>query len=110
MSITSLERRRCAHHADREAVARCPACQRFFCRECVAEHDGRVLCARCLAWSNDRRVTRRVLLRRLAPLLQLALGLLLLWGCFFYLGQALILVPDHFHEGTIWPTGGWGES
>ncbi|MGD9331259.1 MAG: hypothetical protein PVJ53_08095 [Desulfobacterales bacterium] len=109
MNTSSLENRRCAHHADREAVARCPQCERFFCRECIAEHDGRVLCANCLALSGSRQARRRSFLRRLTPLVQVAVGLLLLWGTFFYLGQALISLPDHFHEGTIWQDG-WGES
>jgi hypothetical protein len=29
-------------------VARCPECRRFYCRECVTEHDDRLLCASCL--------------------------------------------------------------
>jgi hypothetical protein len=110
MNTLGLEYRRCAHHADREAVARCPQCERFFCRECIAEHEGRVLCANCLASSGRRRARRRSLLRRLTPVVQVALGLLLLWGSFFYLGQALMALPDHFHEGTIWQSDGWGQS
>ena len=29
-------------------------------------------------------------------------GILLLWIFFYYLGQALLLMPDEFHEGTLW--------
>ncbi len=43
-----LSGKRCFNHAGREAAARCPGCRRFYCRECVTEHDGRVLCAECL--------------------------------------------------------------
>ena len=110
MSAMDLEHRRCAHHAEREAVARCPQCKRFFCRECIAEHDGRVLCASCLATPEGAAGRRRPFLRRLALLCQFTLGLLLIWGCFFYLGQTLIAIPDAFHEGTIWQTGWWDAS
>ena len=41
-------RRRCHTHPEREAAARCPGCARPFCRECVSEHDDRLLCAACL--------------------------------------------------------------
>lgn len=40
---------KCLIHTAREAVARCPQCRQFFCRECITEHGGRVLCAPCLA-------------------------------------------------------------
>ncbi len=109
MMTVNLERQRCAHHADREAVARCPQCERFFCRECIAEHEGRVLCALCLSVSHDRQGGRRTYVHRLLPPLQFALGLIVLWGCFYYLGQTLMVLPDQFHEGTMWQTGAWGD-
>ena len=43
-----LRHQRCYHHHGREAVVRCPECGRFYCRECVTEHDDRMLCSRCL--------------------------------------------------------------
>ncbi|WFB36770.1 rhomboid family protein [Kiritimatiellota bacterium B12222] len=43
-----LTRIRCLNHGDREAVARCPGCHSYFCRECVIEHEGRMICASCL--------------------------------------------------------------
>ena len=30
-------------------MSRCPSCKRFYCRECVTEHDGRLLCVQCLS-------------------------------------------------------------
>src|SRR6266576_2922250 len=38
----------CWNHEAREAVCRCPGCARPFCRECVTEHEARLLCAQCL--------------------------------------------------------------
>jgi hypothetical protein len=45
----ALERQKCRIHPGREAVSRCPECRRFYCRECVTEHEGRLLCVQCLA-------------------------------------------------------------
>ena len=47
--MSSLIHRRCLHHPAREAVALCPECRRFYCRECVTEHTGRMICAGCVA-------------------------------------------------------------
>ena len=41
----SIQQTRCLLHPVREAVARCKGCEEYFCRECVGEHDGEMLCA-----------------------------------------------------------------
>ncbi len=46
--MSALADQRCFHHASREAVVRCPECRRFFCRECVIEHRGRMVCSECI--------------------------------------------------------------
>jgi hypothetical protein len=46
--IISVSGQRCSNHAARTAACRCPACHFFYCRECVTEHDGRMLCAACV--------------------------------------------------------------
>ena len=55
----------CFHHADRMAVARCLECRRSYCRECVTEHSGRMICAACLrkavSVQRERRNWRRAL-------------------------------------------------
>ncbi len=106
--MPALSRQRCLFHARREAAARCPGCGRYFCRECVTEHRGRVVCAACLNGRAEGPGASRHLLRRLARPLQCAVGILLVWFCFFYLGQALVSVPSRFHDGSIWSdlTGG----
>ena len=99
-----LVHQRCLHHADREAAARCPECKRYFCRECVSEHDGRILCASCLRKLLAPAKPRR---RSFAGILRLGLSLLavaLAWFFFFLIGQGLLAIPDSFHEGTIWKT------
>lgn len=95
----------CAIHPQREAAARCASCAGFFCRECVTEHDLRMLCARCLrdtASSEAPVKKRRSLVAPVAVLTQLVLGVALLWITFYLIGRLLIAVPASFHEGTLW--------
>jgi len=97
-----LAHQRCFNHATREAVARCPECAGFFCRECVTEHDDRVICSACL-----KQLVRVPLLKRpaLAGALrgaQALLGLLVAWFFFYLIGSALLTLPTAFHEGTLW--------
>jgi hypothetical protein len=97
-----LASRRCANHWRREAVARCPECARFFCRECVTEHEDRLLCASCLRKKTAIEKEKSQPLVFLVRAFQMFIGILLLWIFFYYLGQALLLMPDEFHEGTLW--------
>lgn len=102
----TLALQRCHTHPAREAVARCPSCKRFFCRECITEHDNRVLCAACLAERTTQRESRFAVWRRLLGWalrpVQIGVGFLFAWLCFYYLGSLLIRIPSAFHEGTIW--------
>jgi hypothetical protein len=89
MPAPSLHQR-CWNHELREAVCRCPGCQRFFCRECVTEHESRLLCASCLKGAAQAVPERRRRARRmLAPLAALA-GLFLSWLIFYGAGQLLM--------------------
>jgi hypothetical protein len=80
----------CWNHAVRGAVCRCPACRRAFCRECVSEHDSRLLCATCIQASLpvENPANRRVA-RIWVPSLALA-SALLAWFLFFSLGQIIM--------------------
>ena len=100
--LANLANQRCYNHGRREAAARCPECGRYYCRECVTEHDDRVVCAACLArlagedgHAQDRwGMTMRAV--------QVAVGLLVVWLFFYALGQGLLALPDSYHEGTVW--------
>ncbi|MBN1672113.1 MAG: rhomboid family protein [Kiritimatiellae bacterium] len=98
-----IARQRCFNHLQREAVARCPECRRFFCRECVTEHQDRVLCAGCLARLTRKQEQRRRALRSVFAGLRAAGGFFLLWFLFYCAGRALLRSPSEFHEGTLWP-------
>lgn len=95
---------RCLHHPQREAVARCPECTRFFCRECIVEHEARVICAGCLAKiaSSAPIPARKLRFRALIPVGTAGAGLLIAWLVFYFLGRALLEVPDDFHASKLW--------
>jgi hypothetical protein len=104
-----LASQRCFNHAEREAVARCPGCRHYFCRECVTEHDDRVVCAACL-----RKNTTVPLLKRRGVLgtfgvVRLVLGLVGAWFFFYLAGERLLTLPASFHEGTLWKVRWWHE-
>jgi hypothetical protein len=98
----NVAHQRCYNHAEREAAARCPECKRFFCRECVSEHDDRVLCAACLVKRTRPGFTKRYHLRGVVVMLQAMVGLVLLWLVFYTIGRILLNIPDTFHEGAVW--------
>jgi hypothetical protein len=100
--MQNLSYQRCSNHAVREAVARCPECKRFFCRECITEHDDRVLCAGCLKKLARVPLTRRPAFVGLIRAVQCTAGFLIAWFFFFLIGQSLTRLPDSFHEETIW--------
>jgi len=94
---------RCLHHPQREAVARCLQCTRFFCRECIVEHEARVICAGCLARIASAPATApKWRLRALLPASGAGAGLLIAWLVFYFLGRALLEVPDDFHASKLW--------
>jgi len=104
MSVFSEQR--CFNHAVREAVARCPQCRRFYCRECITEHEDRVLCAACLKGLAQTQIHGRLRLHGIVRLVQVVAGLFIAWMFFYVLGRGLVLVPTAFHEGTVWEASG----
>jgi hypothetical protein len=117
----SLVQQRCVNHPAREASARCPECGRFYCRECITEHDDRVLCASCLEkiarrekpagsrWTPVMRVglaAQKEEAHRLwamAPRLALAfVALVIVFAAAMMVGDLLLSIPSQFHH-----RGGW---
>ncbi|MCC6537827.1 MAG: rhomboid family protein [Bryobacterales bacterium] len=96
---TVLTRQRCWTHAQREAVSRCPSCKKFYCRECVTEHDGRLLCVQCLAAGTvaqgGRAGTRWVVLAAMA-----VLGVLVSFVVFYTAGYVLQQLPPAWTRGA----------
>ena len=108
--MTNLQQRLCLNHGTREAVARCPECGHFYCRECIAEHEDRVICAACL-----RKIvqlpekTNRPVPAQLARAVAFCLSLMAGWLAFYFIGKILLSIPTSFHEGTFWHNGFWQE-
>ncbi len=96
--MTQFIHQRCFVHPSREAVSLCLECRRAFCRECVVDHDGRLICAACLARLNDPAVRRRGVLRRLFSAVGVAFAILLCWILFYMFGRVLMLAEPAHHS------------
>jgi hypothetical protein len=113
--MSALASQRCLNHFDREAIARCLECRGFFCRECITEHEGRIVCGNCLqallAPATDKK--RPFLGGIVRPVITSALGLVLAWYCFYTIGRNLLSMPSEFHPETFWSSewriGGGGD-
>ncbi len=100
--MPALSHQRCFHHAAREAAARCPDCGQFYCRECVTEHEDRVICASCLRKLAKVPFTQRGGFVSVVRAIQLMFSLAVLMVFFYLLGLILLSVPSSFHDGTVW--------
>lgn len=105
--MADLHKTRCFNHAAREAVARCPVCKNFFCRECITEHTGRVMCAACIQKAGVPKVGKSSTAFKTAAkagvcAANVLFGILFLWIVFYAVGRILLLIPDSFHTGDLW--------
>ena len=106
--MIEVTRQRCFNHLGREAVARCPECERFFCRECITEHDDRVICAVCLTKLAEKG-KKKDRYAGLFLITRCVLGFLVLWLLLFTIGRILLLTPSSFHDGTLWRNLPWAD-
>ena len=97
-----LAHQRCFNHARREAAGRCTACRRYFCRECVTEHEGRLVCAACLRRATAVGKGRTAVLGGILEAALAAGAMIAAWFVFYNVGEWLISLPSAFHEGTLW--------
>ena len=102
-----LSQQRCFNHQQREAAARCLECGRFFCRECITEHEDRLLCSNCLRETATSTKTKLAFLFGPIRFFQFFCGLVILWFVFYYLGDLLLELPSSFHEGKLWMSQWW---
>ena len=105
--IHNLALQRCFNHAQREAVARCPQCGHCFCRECITEHDDRVICAACLRNLGETKPAPRRPFASIVRGGECLLGLVLVWFFFYLIGEGLVALPTSFHESTVWKVKWW---
>ena len=107
--MQNLSQQRCFNHGGREAVARCPECRRFYCRECVTEHDGRLICAGCLKKLAAVPVLQKKFVLATARASVCICGFFIAWFFFYLISEMLLSMPSSFHEGTVWQTD-WTDS
>ena len=100
--MPALAHQRCLNHEFREAVARCPECRQFFCRECITEHEDRVICAACLKRLARPAARGRFHWTGVLIIGECLAGVLTVWLFFYMAGRSLLAIPDSFHEGTVW--------
>jgi hypothetical protein len=96
--MNALVHQRCLNHLSREAIVRCPQCQRFFCRECVTEHAGRMVCVTCVAeliQPLDKKTQGEARIAWIGASLG---GLVIAWLIFYYLGSFLTHIPSDFYQ------------
>lgn len=99
---SSLAQSRCFQHASREAAARCPECKRFYCRECVTEHDGRMICRTCLdELLQEGTNTSQGIFKFLRAWLLAFGGYVLAVYIFYQIGRFLLKIPSKFHTGVL---------
>ena len=101
-NVSIVSHQHCANHLEREAVARCPQCRGYFCRECISEHEGRVLCSRCLEQLASATTSPRRENHHLFHAGACVAGILVGWMFFYFGGRLLVMIPASFHEGTVW--------
>ena len=90
--MPTLATERCLTHPGREAVARCSSCRRFFCRECVSEHAGFIVCGACLKKTRESETGRKGLGARVVRVLKPVAGAALLWLVFYLCGRSLVAI------------------
>lgn len=96
---TTLENTKCSLHPHREAAAQCPQCRRFYCRECVVEHDGRMLCNSCIDEdSHDTATKKRSILKPLIGICGSCISIALIWTALYWFGVLLKSIPEEFHD------------
>jgi hypothetical protein len=95
-----LSQQRCLNHLGREAVACCPECKRFFCRECITEHDDRIICASCIAKLSQKKGTKSRWFHDILITTSCLLSFVFLWLVYYSLGRVLISIPTYFQDGT----------
>jgi hypothetical protein len=101
-AVLALHHQRCANHPEREASARCPECGRFYCRECVTEHEDRVLCAACLGKIGLKDAAGATAWHQVFRVSLFLLSIAAVFVLWLLLGNLLLSIPSDFHK-----TGGW---
>ncbi len=98
---SNLRRVRCFNHSEREATARCPVCQSHFCRECITENNGVMICARCLSKSKKLTIWSRNMRELIFLSFMFMFSFFIMWSIFYSVGHIFSLIPEKYHEGAF---------
>ena len=100
--MKALRQNRCFHHPQREAAAKCPSCQRHYCRECVSFVSGRMICSAC--WNAEQAQEKPSSKRwgQLGEVAVVSLSFLLVWAAIAGFGRLMASLPDPLHDATVW--------
>lgn len=90
----------CWNHGARESVCRCPDCGRCFCRECVTEHESRLLCAACLRKETQTVAGSRGGVRRFIAGGMAVAGVILAWAIFFGAAEGLVTITERSERAS----------
>jgi len=93
-----LSQQRCLNHVEREAVCKCPECKMFFCRECITEHDDRIICSSCLRKQASKQERQPQRIQDVFLLLGACISFMFLWLVFYSIGHLLISIPSYLHD------------
>ncbi len=85
-----MKDQQCMNHPSRGAAARCPDCENYYCRECVTEHEGRVICAGCMKQMVGRGGETSSRWTTLVEAAKVVAGLVAGWLFFYMVAQFFI--------------------
>jgi hypothetical protein len=100
--LTSVPAALCLNHPRREAAARCTSCGQPFCRECVTDFEGRMVCSACHREKTKAGDKKKRDWFLITTVLQASAGLAALWLTAWLLGRLLVSIPSEVHEGEFW--------
>ncbi len=96
--MSVISQKRCFNHPEREAAARCLECNRDFCRECVTDHNHRLICTNCLHNLTGTK-KRRIPFSKQGLIYILAIvSFLVLWVLWMGYGEYLLTTTENTHE------------
>src|SRR6187551_3395891 len=101
MTEATPQRALCLNHPRREAAARCTSCGQPFCRECVTEFEGRMVCGVCHREKSQAKAKPGRDWFIVSTQQQATVGLVALWLSAWFLGSVLVSIPSEVHEGLL---------
>lgn len=102
-ALLTLKSQRCFFHLEREAAAHCPSCKRSYCRECITENNGKIICRPCLdRLQNDNRSPDQHGRLKLGAIFRLIFAFSFVLIFFYCCASFLSRLPDDFQDGSVW--------